>query len=96
MIKLAVEYIPPDPDKERDAWVVGCPEIDLYTQGDTYEEAAENILDALYGWFSACIEHGTLEKVLSDCGLPPQRIEELRHSFLANISLQEREVACHA
>jgi len=36
-------------EKDRDGYFVFCPELQgCYTQGDTYEEALENIKDAIY------------------------------------------------
>ena len=36
-------------EKDRDGYFVFCPELrGCYTQGDTYEEALENIKDAIY------------------------------------------------
>ncbi|MBR4742107.1 MAG: type II toxin-antitoxin system HicB family antitoxin [Desulfovibrio sp.] len=81
MLNLVIEFLPPDPCEERNAWIVGCPEIDLYTQGDTYEEAAENSTDALQGWFKVCMEHGTREKVLAECGISPTRIASMKNSY---------------
>lgn len=98
MIDLAVELLPPDPSEDRKAWIVRCPEIGLYTQGDTYEEAAENIKDALKGWFDACLEHGTLEQVLTECGFSPVRIASLRGAYMeaiGNHGASGRKV-CHA
>lgn len=43
MIALQVNFKPNIEDK---IWVAECPEIDLVTQGDTYEEAEKNLKKA--------------------------------------------------
>ena len=99
MVNLVIEFLPPDPCEDRQAWIVRCPEIDLYTQGDTYEEAAENIKDALQGWFEVCMEHGTLEQVLAECGISPMRIASIKSSYaeaFTNSSHARRKELCHA
>lgn len=68
MINVRVEFLPPSQEEGRECWVAICPEIDLASQGETFLEAAENIQDALKEWIRACIEHGTLEAALAECG----------------------------
>ena len=94
MLNLSVKFLPPD--SEREVWVVYCPEIDVYTQGDTYEEAAENIRDAVQCWFDFCIEHGTLEKVLTECGFSPVRIERMKNAYSVAYSHENVSQRCHA
>ena len=54
-----------------DRFLSSCPALDVYSQGDTEEEAKRHILDALDGFLVTCQEMGTLEEVLADAGLLP-------------------------
>ena len=69
------------PDEEIEGWVAGCPELDLYSQRPTLEKAWQNLLEALRLWLSYCIEHGTLEQVLVECGFSPVRIEGIKETL---------------
>ena len=52
-----------------DRFLSACPALDLFSQGDTEEEAKNHLLDALNGFLETCHEMGTLQKVLSEAGL---------------------------
>ena len=46
-------------EKDKDGYFAYCPELQgCYTQGDTYEEALENIKDAIQLHIEARIERG--------------------------------------
>ncbi|MBI5150630.1 MAG: type II toxin-antitoxin system HicB family antitoxin [Candidatus Omnitrophica bacterium] len=87
-IKIPIQII-----KEDDVFVAYTPALDLCTQGDTYEEAAKMLDEIIRIFFEECIERGTLEQVLKDCGwrkvahkkewIPPRRevITEKNESF---------------
>ena len=45
-----------------------CSSLDVVTQGETQEQAKKNIGEALYLFFRSCIERGTLDAVLKQCG----------------------------
>lgn len=53
---------------EGDGWVAGFPRLDLYSQGDTVEEAKENAADALRLWVDSCLDRGTLGDALRELG----------------------------
>ena len=38
------------PDEEEGGYVVYCPELDIYTQGETIEECIENLQEAASGY----------------------------------------------
>ena len=38
------------PDEEEGGYTVYCPELDIYTQGDTVEEAIANLREAAEGY----------------------------------------------
>jgi predicted RNase H-like HicB family nuclease len=45
-----------------------CSALDVATQGETEVEARKNIGEALYLFLRSCIERGTLDAVLKQCG----------------------------
>ena len=49
-------------------YVSHCPELDLYSQGDTLKEAKANIVEATQLFIESCIEDSTLREVLLECG----------------------------
>ena len=64
-IQLEISY-----DEEVKQWVSCCPVLDLYSQGDTKEQAIENIHEAVSLFLGTCYELGTLNQVLP-VGLAP-------------------------
>ncbi len=58
-------------DEEDGGWIGACPEIGVYTQGETREEAVANLYEAMDGWFLDCLEHGDLEWALCESGALP-------------------------
>lgn len=55
-------------DKEVEQWVAFSPALDLYSQGDTKEEALRNIHEAVSLFLGTCYEQGTLNAVLMERG----------------------------
>jgi predicted RNase H-like HicB family nuclease len=53
---------------EGDTWVAGFPRLDVYSQGDTAEQAKANAADALRLWIDSCLDRGTLGDALRDLG----------------------------
>jgi predicted RNase H-like HicB family nuclease len=49
-------------------YISDCPILDVYSQGNTEEEAKVNLIDALSLFFISCYERGTLDSVLKECG----------------------------
>ncbi len=96
MVTLKVEFLPPSDEEGRECWIASCPEIDLATQGETYGDAEENLRDALDAWFSTCLEMGTLEAALKECGFSACRIEKLKSTVPAALLSQKERRVCHA
>ena len=55
-------------DHEVGQWVAFSPVLDLYSQGDTKEEALRNIHEAVSLFLGTCYEQGTLNQVLRERG----------------------------
>jgi len=54
--------------KKRDYYVIHCPLMDVYSQGETETKAIMNLKEAINLFIISCLERGTLEKVLAECG----------------------------
>ena len=54
--------------KEGDVYVSYCPALDVYSQGDTEEEASANLIEALQLFVQSCYERGTLDAVMKERG----------------------------
>lgn len=57
--------------KKGNWYLSACPVVDVMSQGETKEEALENLVDALSLFFISCFERGTLDDVLKQCGFTP-------------------------
>jgi predicted RNase H-like HicB family nuclease len=57
-------------------WSAGCPSINVYSQGATREEAQRCLQEAVELWFESCVERGTLEEAMRECGFRPARWSE--------------------
>ena len=55
-------------------YVSYCPTLDLYSQGETLEEAKKNIIEATTLFIESCIEDNTLGQILEDCGFSLRRL----------------------
>ncbi len=49
-------------------WVAGFPRLDVYSQGDTPDEAKANAEQALRVWTESCLDRGTLGAALVELG----------------------------
>jgi predicted RNase H-like HicB family nuclease len=59
---------------EEGLWVAGCPSLDVFSQGESKEEAQENLHEAVELWIDSCLERNTLSKALRELGwyrIPP-------------------------
>ena len=73
MADFKVEFLPPDPTEMRTKWVAICPEINVGSQGDTFDEACAMIKEAVMAWIDDCLECGTLDEALRECGFSEKR-----------------------
>ncbi|MCY3835376.1 MAG: type II toxin-antitoxin system HicB family antitoxin [Anaerolineaceae bacterium] len=49
-------------------YISSCPPLDVLSQGDTEQEAIDNLEEALGLFLEGCYENGTLETVLKESG----------------------------
>src|SRR5262245_48703204 len=57
-------------------WIAVCPKIDVVTQGTSEDDAKRCLDEAIQLWFEDCIERGTLEQALRECGFRTVTREE--------------------
>lgn len=79
-------------------WLASCRRLDITTQGETFERAHENLVEALTLFFESCIARGTLEDVLRQAGYSKARVQvvaQAARSYLASRPTQP-ENRCHA
>ena len=55
--------------QEGDVYVSHWPTLDVYSQGDTEQEAEANLAEAIRLFVESCSERGTLEAVIGAQGL---------------------------
>jgi len=72
-IKVPIEI------KKRRKWYVAfCPVLDVGSQGETEVKAIKNLKEALRLFLVTCIEHGTLDDVLKDCGFEFKKRRQIK------------------
>lgn len=57
--------------KQDDVFVAACPALDVVSQGDSHDDALENLVRAIQLFLTTCYETGTLDDVLRDSGFEP-------------------------
>lgn len=80
MIKLDVHlqaFVRPDTPTR---WIAVSPQLDVATQGTSTEDAKRQLDEAVHAWFDDCIERGTLDQALRECGFRPATREETDES----------------
>lgn len=55
-------------EKKAKWFIASCPALDVASQGETRETAKKNIAEALTMFLRSCMERGTLDSVLRECG----------------------------
>ena len=65
---------------EEGGYVVHCPSLDIYSQGETVAEARANIKEAIELVLAASFQRGTLAQRLADAGLakPDRKSRKIR------------------
>jgi predicted RNase H-like HicB family nuclease len=64
---------------KKQKWTIAsCPILDVHAQGETEKKAKNNLVEALYLFFTSCFERGTLDTVLKECGFNPVHVPSKR------------------
>lgn len=58
-------------EREGSVYVSICDELDVRSQGRSEAEAGEMLVEALQLFLETCIQEGTVDAVLRDCGFRP-------------------------
>lgn len=58
-------------EREGKVYVAICDLLDVQSQGATLDEAGKMLNEALQLFLETCIEEGTVDAVLRDCGFSP-------------------------
>jgi len=70
---LTISFTLPIKIKKKGKWYISsCPALDVFSQGENPEQARANIKEALTAFFIGCMELGTLDAVLKECGFKPE------------------------
>jgi predicted RNase H-like HicB family nuclease len=80
MIKLDVQLRAFVRRDTRTRWIAVCPHLDVVTQGTSADDAKRQLDEAVHAWFDDCIERGTLDQALRECGFRPATREEVEGS----------------
>ncbi len=60
--------------KKTNIYVSSCDVLDIHSQGNSEEEAKQNLIEALKLFITTCFERGTLDAALKDCGFQVRKI----------------------
>lgn len=58
--------------REGRRWIALCPAVHVATQGKDRAEAERALQEAVELWFESCVERGTLDQALRECGFRPR------------------------
>jgi len=59
-------------------WISWCPLLDVYSQGESKDEAKRCLREAIGLWVESCLERGTLDAALEELGFAKIRRDGLR------------------
>ncbi|MDR1490604.1 MAG: type II toxin-antitoxin system HicB family antitoxin [Desulfovibrio sp.] len=80
MMPLEVHFKPSDNKKY---WIASCPDLDLATQGETFERAEQNLREAIMLFIESCLQRGTLDEILRQAGYTEARINTVAEAAAA-------------
>lgn len=63
--------LPVQTTQEEGMYVSYCEALDVHSQGETKQEATDNLIEAITLFLEECFEMGTLDEVLQDSGFHP-------------------------
>lgn len=65
--------------EEDGLWVAGCPSLDVFSQGDSEDDAKANLEEAASLWIDSCLERNKLGEALRELGwyrIPPGTVPD--------------------
>jgi predicted RNase H-like HicB family nuclease len=68
LIKLDIQLRAFVRRETRNRWIAVCPKIDVTTQGISEDDAKRCLDEAVQLWFEDCLERGTLDRAMRECG----------------------------
>ncbi len=90
-VKISVD-MPMEMHKEGRYYVASCPVLDVMSQGTTRKKAKENLTEAIGLFFMSCMQRGTLDKALKECGLkkiqPGSKVASPRNKVTVPLEFQ--------
>lgn len=54
--------------KDDEAWISHCPSLDVYSQGNSQDDAQKSIEEAAKLWVMSCLERDKLSEALAEVG----------------------------
>ena len=75
-------------------WIGSCPSLNVSTQGESFEQAKENLKEALILFFESCLSRGTLEEVLRRAGYSVGQIRTIAEAAQPYIAKLAKQSEC--
>ncbi|MDR1658950.1 MAG: type II toxin-antitoxin system HicB family antitoxin [Desulfovibrio sp.] len=88
MMPVEVNFKPSDK-----YWIGSCPDLDLATQGETFERAEQNLREAIALFIESCLQRGTLDEVLRQAGYTETRINAVVEAAAAYLPYRGKSSA---
>ena len=88
-------HLPVQISKKEKWYVAAWPVLDVYSLGDSQENAKANLAEALTLFLQSCFERGTLDAILKECGFTPLATPIPSEVEFVNIPLHFRQTAPH-
>lgn len=73
MMPVEVRFAP-----EGGIWLAQCESLGVMTQGNSFDEAQKNLMEALLLFLESCVRRGVLEQVLQEAGYEPVEIKAVQ------------------
>lgn len=81
-LRIRLTFTLPCKITKRKKWVLAsCPILDVHSQGENENKAKKNLGEALSLFFISCIERGTINDVMKECGFTPISPSSIKKPF---------------
>jgi predicted RNase H-like HicB family nuclease len=81
------------PSEKSGAWVSWCPELDLFSQGETLDRAFDALKETVRSWITHCYKQGILDDSLIKRGWSVSKSEPGESFVVDGLSLQKHKLA---